>query len=149
MKRVLAAFALTIAGLYFVVSFRSTPVKSSIAAPPAPTRSAAATQPESTVAPVAAAPPADRTIDGPTIWNQYGPVQVAVTFQGKRITNISTLQMPSDHPRSQYISQTVAPWLKQEVLQAQSAQIDSVSGATFTSEAYAQSLQGAIDKANA
>lgn len=149
MKRVIAAFAITVAGLYFVVSFRSSSVKSSIAAAPTPTRSSVQTQPETTTAPVASAPPAVRTIDGTPVSMRFGTVQVAVTFSGGKITNISTLQMPFDHQRSAYISQTVAPWLKQEVLQAQNAQINSISGATYTSEAYAQSLQSAIDKANA
>jgi uncharacterized protein with FMN-binding domain len=55
--------------------------------------------------------------------------------------------MPSDRQRSQYISEQAGPYLQQEALQAQNAQIDIVSGATYTSESYAQSLQSALDKA--
>ena len=55
--------------------------------------------------------------------------------------------MPSSHQRSQEISQQAAPLLRQEALQAQSAQIDLLSGATFTSESYAESLQSALDHA--
>jgi len=149
MKRAVAALGLTVVGLYLVVSFRSTPVKSSIAAVTTPTRTSAPTQPETTTAPVATAPPAQRTVDGPPVWTQYGTVQIAIVMSGGRIVDVSTLQMPFDHSRSVYISRTVAPWLKDETLKAQSAQIDSISGATFTSEAYAQSLQGALDKASA
>ena len=57
--------------------------------------------------------------------------------------------MPFDHPRSEAISQYVEPLLRSEALQAQSAQIDLVSGATYTSDAYARSLQSALDQAGA
>ncbi|HSS10338.1 MAG TPA: FMN-binding protein, partial [Acidimicrobiales bacterium] len=58
------------------------------------------------------------------------------------------VQLPFDRARSQAISDQVAPILHQEVLDAQSAQIDTVSGATYTSEAYAESLQAALDQAH-
>jgi uncharacterized protein with FMN-binding domain len=73
---------------------------------------------------------------------------VRITVQGRRITAIDPLQMPYDRSRSQYISEQAAPYLHDEVLQAQSAQIDIVSGATYTSESYIQSLQSALDKAH-
>ena len=76
-------------------------------------------------------------------------MQVRVTLQGRQITDITPLQMPFDHQRSAEISQQAAPLLLQEVLQAQSAQIDIIGGATYTSESYAQSLQSALDKAGA
>ena len=57
--------------------------------------------------------------------------------------------MSYEHSRSQFISQQAGPLLQQEALQAQSAQIDIVSGATYTSESYAQSLQSALDRARA
>ena len=78
---------------------------------------------------------------------QFGDVQLKVVIAGHRITNLVELQMPFDRPRSQYISQVAGPWLKQQVIKAQSANIDGISGATFTSEAYAQSVQSALDKA--
>ena len=59
------------------------------------------------------------------------------------------LQLPFDRARSQDISTQVAPLLHDEVIQAQSAQIDTIGGATYTSDAYAQSLQSALDKARA
>ncbi len=70
-----------------------------------------------------------------------------MTLQGSRIVDVTALQMPTDRQRSAEISQAVAPMLQQEVLQAQSAQIDIVSGASYTSQAYAQSLQSALDQA--
>ncbi len=81
--------------------------------------------------------------------NQFGDTQVKVTVSGGRITNVQPLQLPFDRQRSAEISQYAAPLLHDEVLQAQSAQIDSLSGATYTSDAYAQSVQSALDQAHA
>ena len=81
--------------------------------------------------------------------NQFGDTQVKVTISGGRITNVQPLQLPFDRQRSAEISQYAAPLLHDEVLQAQSAQIDSLSGATYTSDAYAQSVQSALDQAHA
>jgi uncharacterized protein with FMN-binding domain len=89
-----------------------------------------------------------RTYDGPTEDTRFGPVQVAATIKGGRITDVQALQLPSSHQRSQYISQQAAPELRIEALNAQSANIDTISGATYTSDAYAQSLQAALDAAH-
>jgi uncharacterized protein with FMN-binding domain len=136
------------------------PAGSTTTAPPAtsppttstPTTNAPTTNAPTTNAPTATTPTtsagAVRTIDGDPSDNQYGTVQVEVTLQGGRITGITELQMPQDRQHSAEISQAAAPILEQEVLQAQSAQIDIVSGATFTSQSYAQSLQSALDKAS-
>ena len=78
---------------------------------------------------------------------QFGPVQVQVVMNGQKITDITALQLPSDRRRSQEISSYAEPILRTEALQAQSAKIDIVSGATYTSDGYAQSLQSALDQA--
>jgi len=88
------------------------------------------------------------TVNGQAIDTQYGPVQVQVTFSGGRITNVQAIQIPQGTPRDQQINAYAGPILAQEAIQAQSAQIDVISGATFTSEGYAQSLQSAIDQAS-
>ena len=88
-----------------------------------------------------------RTFVGDAASNQYGDVQVQITVQGKHLADVEAVQMPSSHQRSQDISQQAAPLLRQEALQVQSAQIDLLSGATFTSESYAESLQSALDHA--
>jgi uncharacterized protein with FMN-binding domain len=80
------------------------------------------------------------------IFTQYGDVQVRVIVNNGRITDVRPLQMPFDRQRSAEITQAAAPLLHDEVLQAQSAQIDLVSGATYTSDAYQQSLQAALDQ---
>ena len=65
-----------------------------------------------------------------------------------QISDIQAVQLPYDRERSYLISQQAAPILHDEVIQAQSANIDTLSGATFTSEAYAQSVQSALDQAH-
>ena len=86
------------------------------------------------------------TIVGSVQQNRYGSVQVAVTFTGSQITNVQTLRVPSLASESQRINRYAAPALAQEVLAAQSAKIETVSGATYTSESYRASVQSAIDQ---
>jgi Uncharacterized protein conserved in bacteria len=88
-------------------------------------------------------------LTGTAVQTPFGTVQVQVTMQNGQITDVQALQMPSDQRRSQQISQYAAPQLRSEALTAQSAQVDSISGATYTSEGYAQSLQSALDQAGA
>jgi uncharacterized protein with FMN-binding domain len=83
---------------------------------------------------------------GSTVQTPYGPVQVQVTLQNGQITDVQALQTPGDQRRSQQISQYAAPQLRSEVLQAQSSQVHTISGATYTSEGYVQSLQSALDQ---
>jgi uncharacterized protein with FMN-binding domain len=90
----------------------------------------------------------DGTYTGQDVFTQFGDVQVKVTIAGGRITDVQPLQMPFEKPRSAEITQFAGPQLHDEVLQAQSAQIDTLSGATYTSEAYAQSVQAALDQAH-
>jgi uncharacterized protein with FMN-binding domain len=87
------------------------------------------------------------TYTGPVVENPYGPVQVQVAEEGTKIVDVKALQMPTEHARSQEISESVEPMLRAEVLQAQSAEINVVSGATYTSESFASSLQGALRQA--
>jgi uncharacterized protein with FMN-binding domain len=77
---------------------------------------------------------------------QYGDAQVKVTVENGKIVAIDAVQLQGNDPRSVMISGSAAPILQQEALSAQSAAIDSVSGATFTSASYDQSLQSALDK---
>jgi uncharacterized protein with FMN-binding domain len=75
----------------------------------------------------------------------YGIVQVQVTIQNGAITDVQTVQMPGGGHSGQ-VSSYAGPQLRSEALQAQSAQINTVSGATYTSEGYIQSLQSALDQ---
>ena len=112
--------------------------------------SAASPAPAASAAPTAhsgGTPLANGTVAGPVVQTQFGPVQVQVTIANGKITDVTALQLPSDRQRSAYISGIVGPMLQSEALTAQSAQIDLISGATYTSDAYAQSLQAALDQA--
>jgi uncharacterized protein with FMN-binding domain len=86
---------------------------------------------------------------GQDVLTKFGDVQVKVIISGGRISDVQPMQLPFDRSRSAEISQYAAPQLHDEVLQAQSTQIDTVSGATYTSDAYAQSVQAALDQAHA
>jgi uncharacterized protein with FMN-binding domain len=81
---------------------------------------------------------------GPAVEMEYGPVQVAIDVQRGKIADVKALQYPVDRPRSQFINSQAIPLLRSEALQAQSENINVISGATFTSQAFASSLQAAI-----
>jgi uncharacterized protein with FMN-binding domain len=79
--------------------------------------------------------------------NGYGPVQVQVRISHGKIVDVTTLALPQDG-HSERINSSAVPQLREEVLRAQSAHVDAVSGATDTSMAYTQSLQAALDAAH-
>jgi hypothetical protein len=162
LRRFAAAVAITIIGLYLTLSYKSSSPTTRLAAPAATVPAGGVTVPPTTppdTATVPGAPPPTtgttapagtgptRTINGDVVPNRYGNVQVAVVLSGKRIVDVVALQLPFDRSRSKYISDNAAPILRQEALNAQSAQIDTVSEATYTSDSYAQSLQSALDRA--
>jgi uncharacterized protein with FMN-binding domain len=129
----------------------TTPAGASAAQPttaPGMATQGTAPQPAPTTSPgTGAAPSGTQVVKGPDVPNQYGDVQVQLTIQGGKVIDVTALQMPVDRSRSAYISQVAAPMLRSEVIQAQSANIDIISGATYTSESYAQSVQAALDQA--
>ena len=84
-------------------------------------------------------------VTGQAVGIPWGTVQVQVTFSGTKITDVQAVQMPNSDGHSMMIAQVAQQTLSQEVLQAQSANVDMVSGATFTSQAYLQSVQSALD----
>ena len=92
---------------------------------------------------------ADGTFTGATISTRYGDVQVAVVISGGTLSDVTPLHLPSGDGHSRRIAQVAEPILREEALTAQSANIDLLSGATYTSEAYAESLQSALDHAHA
>jgi uncharacterized protein with FMN-binding domain len=162
MRRVAAVIAITVIGMWLVLSFKSSPASrvTSASSAAAPTTSVPASPADTGGQPPAGPPPpgpaptttrpsatGTRTVTGDVVPNRYGDVQVAVVLNGSQIVDVKPLQMPFDRARSQDISTQAAPLLHDEVLQAQSAQIDTIGGATYTSDGYAQSLQSALDKA--
>lgn len=92
---------------------------------------------------------ADGTFTGDAVQTQFGPVQVEITVSGGQVTKSVVTQVPWNDRRDQEINSYAVPVLNSEVVQAQSANIDMVSGATYTSDGYIQSLQSAIDQAHA
>jgi uncharacterized protein with FMN-binding domain len=170
-KRGLAALAITTVALILLISFKVPdqpvvdPTTGNLAIVEPST--APVTVPGATALPGAAATPgpaatkapaatsgttgsggsaASAKVDGPVVSTRFGPVQVEVVVASGKVADVVALQLPTGR-RSGQISSYAAPILHDEALQAQSASIDTVSGATYTSDAYAQSLQAALDQA--
>ena len=113
-------------------------------AKPAPPTATATGRTTATPAPTNGTGPATAT--GKVISTPYGQVQVQITVDNGKITDVQAVKLPT-HGDSGQISDYVKPILASETLQAQSAKIDIVSGATYTSTGYARSLQSALDQA--
>ena len=103
----------------------------------------------STNAPHAPNAHAVRTATGPGVNFGYGTIAVKVTIKGTRITAVRVAALQTLEPTSQQISAQAIPVLRSEVLSAQSASINAVSGASYTSAGYARSLQAALDTLHA
>ncbi|MET4096203.1 FMN-binding protein [Arthrobacter sp. UYCu712] len=88
------------------------------------------------------------TYDGAVVQTRFGAVQVQITVQSGTITEVTALQLTDAERKSVQISNRAAPLLRAEVLKAQSASVQTISGATVTSVAYLDSLQAALDAAN-
>ena len=176
MRRAILTLGSTAAGLAALLSFKTHSSVADVAEPGAspPAASTAATPAASATAPAkakaspaaspmmkmkakASASPmsgsggstATRTITGAVETTMYGPMQVKVTLEGQKITNVSVVQETNDGQESQQIDSFSIPKLTAETLAAQSARIDTVSGATTTSTGYIGSLQSALDQAMA
>lgn len=163
MKRVLLAFVLTAVGLVLLLSY-DVPTPPSIALPvpagagsgsdggagPSSSTPAGSTAPPSSGAPPADGQPTDsqpRTLVGSVIDTEQGPVQVQVTMRGPSISDVSVLQYPNGGGRDTEINSVALPQLVDQALAAQSADIQMVSGATYTSQGFIASLQSALDQA--
>jgi uncharacterized protein with FMN-binding domain len=152
MRRAALALVSTVAGLVLLLSFKASAPATPTASAQAPAGSAGGGTSTSAGSSSGgssggSAASGSGTYTGDAIDTRYGPVQVRITLSGGKITKVSTVQLPDGDRRSQEISSYAGPTLGQEALDAQSAQVDAVSGATFTSDGYARSLQSALDKA--
>ncbi|MEU4892619.1 FMN-binding protein [Streptomyces sp. NPDC044780] len=160
MRKAAVTTVSTVAGIVLLLSLKphQNPATAMAASPPASRTPGASSSPSpgtgrsgtSSPAPsggTSGTSGASATYAGDVSNTAYGPVQVAVTVSGGRITAVKALRTPSDRPRSQEINSYAVPQLTQEALSAQSAHIDAVSGATYTSEGYTRSLQSALDRA--
>ncbi|MEV3912478.1 FMN-binding protein [Streptomyces canus] len=144
-RRVVLATAATVSGVVLMLSLKpSSDPTSAQAGGTIPQQTAAAQ--ESAQGGTGAA--AGGAVTGDVVQTQYGPVQVRITVSGNKIMKAEAVQAPKGGESDQKTALSV-PKLNQAVVAKQSPQIDTVSGATYTSEGYKKSLQSAIDKANA
>ena len=139
MRKAIPAILLSAAGFVLVWQYEPGVSSSEPVALPAPT-TIPALPPSSQSSSAGAAPAETKTVNGSAERNSHGTVQVQVTFTGGQISDVKFLQLPNTGP-----SKMAGPRLVQATLQAQSANVDTVSGATQTSESYIDSLQAAID----
>jgi len=145
-RRVVLATAATVSGVVLMLSLKPASDPNAQAAGAAPQQTAAAQ--ESPQGGASATGQNNGTVDGNVAQTQYGNVQVRLTVAGGKITKAEAIQAPKGGTSDQKTALSI-PKLTQETVAAQSAQIDSVSGATYTSNGYKQSLQSAIDKMKA
>jgi uncharacterized protein with FMN-binding domain len=162
--------AATVAGLIGVLEFHTRPSAISVATIPAaraavsatagtgssPRTSGMAGSPKSTskakgkapgTTSPAGTPGSSRTAVGPAVNYSWGVLSVSVTVSGTKITKVGIASLDDGgNPRSQYIDQASIPMLEQQALTAQSATIQGVSGASYTSAGFQESLQGALHK---
>jgi len=114
---------------------------------PAPTRTPTRTSSPPRTSPPSPAPSSPTVILGDSALTEFGYVTIGITVGGGRITDVILDEMPSDEPRSVSISAKAGPVLRERALTAQGTDFDSVSGATWTSDAFKVSLRSAMTKA--
>lgn len=173
MRRITMWMVATVCGLVLLFSYRtstmgaapSSPANAAnppgiVSGPPAGAAPAATptAQPDDGAATTAPAPaPAttapggqgqDTLVNGTVAQTRWGPVQVQVKISGGKIVDVTALQVPHGNRQDQEINSYAVPALRSEVLAAQSAQINAISGATVTSDGYRESLQAALDAAH-
>lgn len=136
------ASAATVSGMVMLLSLKPHASPAAALAVPAPTGSSSASSGTGGTTTTGT-----RTVTGDTVQTRWGPVQVRITVKSGRLTDVTAVTYPTDNPRDQEINSYAIPRLRSEALQAQSADIDTVSGATYTSDGYRQSLQSALDSA--
>jgi uncharacterized protein with FMN-binding domain len=168
MRRIVIAIASTVSGLVLLFSYHTSTNQSLVSAagslplttPPtgnsssssSSTSSSTSSDPSTSGAPSTSSGQGgggvSGTFTGGAADTRYGPVQVQLSVSGGKITSVQVLQVPQESSRDIRINSQAVPILNQEAVQAQSAHIDTVSGATYTSDGYTQSLQSAIDAAH-
>lgn len=134
LRRVVLASAATVSSMVLLLSLKPHSTPAPAVAVPAPSGSADAVT-------------GTRTVTGDSVQTRWGPVQVRITLKSGKLTEVTAVVYPTENPRDQEINSFALPRLRSEALQAQSADIDTVSGATYTSDGYRQSLQSALDSA--
>ena len=153
MRRAPVVLSATVAGVASVLSFQThalsqlaVPTTTSTVASGSSTKAKTSTSTKTSTTTKASTTTGTKIATGAVSQNQYGSVQVKVTVSNGKIASITALQLPAGEPKSAQISQFAEPQLRSEALAAQSAKINGVSGASYTSASYETSLQSALDK---
>lgn len=150
MRRIALAIATTVSALVLLFSYDTSTNRGPVTSASVPVGSAVPSPAGTTSSPSSPSAPTTTggTFNGGAVDTRYGPVQVQITVSAGKITAARALQVPQESDRDVRINSQAVPVLVQETLQAQNAQIDTVSGATYTSDGYTRSLQSAIDAAH-
>lgn len=157
LRRIVLASAATVSGFVLLLSLKPHTTPTAALAVPAPSSSSSAASGSTgsggsgssggSSSSGGSTTTGTKAVTGSTVQTRWGPVQVKITIKSGKLTDVTAVQYPTDNPRDQEINSYALPQLRTEALQAQSANIDTVSGATYTSDGYRQSLQSALDSA--
>jgi uncharacterized protein with FMN-binding domain len=154
MRRITLWLFSTVAALVLLFSYRTSTNSTATAtvaqapAVPGPTAQAGGATPAPSASSAGSATSGTKTYTGSVAQTRWGPVQVTVTVAKGKITDVAVPVYPSGNGRDQEINAYALPILRQETLSAQNANINTVSGATVTSDGYLESLQAALDAAH-
>ena len=153
MRRAIFAILSTIAALVMLLSFKTQGVVTAGIAPPAAVSGTTPSQGNATTSPptsgsTSGSTSAATSVTGDAVNTRFGPVQVQITVANGKMTAVQAIVYPQESSRDQEINSYAIPQLNAEAAQAGSANIDMVSGATYTSDGYISSLQSALDRIN-
>jgi uncharacterized protein with FMN-binding domain len=152
MRRITMMFMTTVIGLVLLFSYRTSTsgarTESTVSAGAAPEGVVSGDPGTSSQDNGGSGSTSSGTVNGPSVSTRWGPVQVQVKIKSGRIADVVALQYPTGERRDEEINSYALPLLHDQVIAAQSANIDGVSGATVTTEGYVRSLQAALDAAH-
>ena len=132
---------------FVVISFIAYALEKKLSVPVTGAEAPTLPAPTATVAPNPSSAYKNGTYTGPSVDVNWGYVQVQATIQNGKLSDVQVVQYPNERQTSLSINSIAVPELQQEAIQAQSANVDLISGATLTSEGFQESLQSALDQA--
>ncbi|MER5751830.1 FMN-binding protein [Streptomyces sp. NPDC002088] len=147
LRRIVLASAATVSGVVLLLSLKPHASTAVAVGAPATTPSSGSGASAGSGSSGSTGSTGTKSVTGDSIQTRWGPVQVRITLKDGKLTEVTAVTYPQENPRDQEINSYAIPELRREALAAQSAEIDTVSGATYTSDGYRQSLQSALDSA--
>lgn len=147
MRRAVLLFVATVTGLVLLLSFKTHGTGAALTTPLPAVHNQTGAPSTSAGSGGGSGTSGSKTVTGDAADTRFGPVQVRITLTNGQLTAVDAVQYPTESPRDVEINSYAVPQLNQEAMAAKNAQIDVVSGATYTSEGYIQSLQSALDAA--